>query len=242
MFRRLSMKHWLQRGSLIFFQILVFAGIFLLEAGDRLRLEGVLYVDDFLSQPVVLEVLRPTSLSFSRNGDGLIDNLRSHQSVRVIGLAEERYLVGTRLANGPAEGWVLASEVESIPQTIIKEIQEKSAEAEKLKQAIARGEIEIGMPEEAVAKILGKAKAKSQISEAGGTFEQWTYTTYKTVPFYVPTQFNGTNYVSTFYRKVPVGTKIVTFQNKKVIRFETKQDDMTPYQGGQTLIPPVYVP
>ena len=52
----------------------------------------------------------------------------------------------------------------------------KSREAEKLKQAIARNEVEIGMPQEAVDQILGKPKAKSLIKDANGTFEQWTYT------------------------------------------------------------------
>lgn len=207
---------------------------------EKLRREGVVYVEDYV-EPVALKALRATRLTFSRDGNGLLDSLRAGQEVRLVGIAEDRYLIKARVTNGLAEGWVLPDDMEPIPEAVIKAIQKKKAEVEKEREAIARGEIEVGMSQDTVLKILGKPKSKSSILESGGSFEQWSYPTYKTVPFYVPTVVNGTNFVNTFYRKVIVGNKVVTFQNGKVVRFETKQDENPPPSRGQVVVPPVIV-
>jgi hypothetical protein len=214
--------------------LLAFGGL------ERLRREDVVYVDDYLKKPVALKTLRATSITFSRDGNGFLDTLRPTQEVRLIGIAEDRFLVEARITNGRAEGWVLPGDMEPIPEAVIKEIQKKSDEAEKEKKAIARGQVEVGMSQEAVQKILGKPKGKSSILENEGSFEQWKYPSYKTVPVYVPTVVNGTNVVYSFYQKVLVGEKVVTFQDKKVIRYETK-DEAPPNAGGQTVIPPIVV-
>lgn len=208
---------------------------------EKLRREDVVYVDDYLAKPVAMKTRRATPLTFSRDGNGYLDTLRPGQEVRLVGIAEARYLVEARVTNGRAEGWVVVADLEPIPEAVVKEIQKKGAETEKEKQAIARGEIEVGMSPDAVLKILGKPKTKSSILESGGNFEQWSYPTYKTVPFYVPTVVNGTNFVNTFYRKVIVGNKVVTFQNGKVVRFETKRDENPPPSSGQVVVPPIIV-
>jgi len=209
---------------------------------DRLRLADVFYLEDVMPQQIQVKAVRRTLLTFSRDGSSPMDTIEMGQSVRVKGFWENRYLVQARVSNGGlAEGWVVTSDFESIPEEILKEIQKKAVQNEKLKQAIAKGEVEIGMSQEDILKILGKPKSKSSITEAGGKFEQWTYTSYKTVPYYVPAQINGTNTLSTFYRKISTGTKIVTFQDKKVIRFETKDEENPNPSGGQTIIPPVYI-
>jgi len=210
-------------------------------AVERLRLSNVFYVEDHLEKPLELKALRKTLITFSRDGSGLLDTLRAGQHARLVGIGKDRYLIKTMTLNGRVEGWVVASDMEPIPEAIVKELDQKSKEAEKLRQAIEKKEVEIGMPQDAVIKILGKPKAKSSIKDAAGSFEQWTYTTYKNVPFYLPSNIGGTNFIATVYRKAPVGTKVITFQEKKVIRFETKEEETPPSQGGPIVIPPVYV-
>jgi len=210
-------------------------------AVERLRLSDVFYLDDYLEKPVELKVLSATPLTFSRDGSSLLDAVRAGQHVRLIGIGKDRYLVKAQTLNGRLEGWVLMSHVEPIPEAIRNELEQKSKEAEKLRQAIEKKEVEIGMPQDAVTKILGKPKAKSSIKDATGSFEQWTYTTYKNMPFYLPSNIGGTNFIATVYRKAPVGAKVITFQEKKVIRFETKEEETPPSQGGSIVIPPVYV-
>ena len=125
---------------------------------------------------------------------------------------------------------------------MLANFEKKRGEAERIRQAVARGEVEVGMPQEAVTKILGKPTAKTSVREAGGEFEQWTWTTYKTIPYYVPATINGTNIVSTLYRRVPVGTKIVTFQGKLVIRIEQKEEPLNPNaSGGGIVVPPIII-
>ncbi|MBI4026035.1 MAG: hypothetical protein HY360_13700 [Verrucomicrobia bacterium] len=211
-------------------------------AADRLRLDGVLYVEDYVEKPVELKALNPTLLTFSRDGSAPLDNIRAGQHVRLLGIGEDRYLVRARVTNGRADGWVVASDMEPIPESVIKELETKSAAAEKVKKAVARGEIEIGMTQDAVEKVLGKTKVKSKITDANGAVEQWTYPAYKTVPYQVHSVANGTNYVSLIQRKVQVGATIVTFQDSKVIRFEKKQDETAPYQKGQIQVPSVDLP
>lgn len=56
----------------------------------------------------------------------------------------------------------------------------------------------------------------------------------------------GSNYVASgvaqVNQKIPSGIKVITFQNEKVIRIETKKDDMTPYQNGQIVVSPAVTP
>jgi len=221
----------------------VAAHLFLVGAAaskEKLRHNNVLYLEDYLKKPVELKTVHATPLTFTSDGTGILDGLRAGQTVTLVGLGTERYLVETRISTGRAQGWVVPSDMEQIPEEIRKELREKVAEADRIKQAIAKGQIVIGMPQDAVAQILGKPKEKSTITEAEGSYEQWTYVTYKSVPVYVPAIVNGTNTVSTFYQKVPVGTKIVTFQNQNVIRYETRQDDAKA-SGANILVPPVFV-
>lgn len=221
-------------------------GLFLFLAADavpaieRARQTDVTYVEDYLSKPLVLRALKPTPLAFSRDGSGVIDWLVEKQKVAVIGLGPDRHLVRATISNGKAEGWVLAGDLESPSPEVLAEIEKGQKEAERMRRAIAQGEIVVGMPQEVVLKILGKPGVRSSVREAGGEFEQWTWTSYKTVPYYVPATINGTNVVSTFYRKVPVGTKIVTFQGNQVIRFEQKEEPINPNApGGGIVVPPI---
>jgi hypothetical protein len=216
-------------------------GLVPLNAIDRLRLDGVLYVEDYYKAPIELRILKMTQLTQSRDGNGIIDMIRTGQRVKLLGLIPGKYLVNTAITNGRAEGWVTSSDVEPLAEEILKEIQSKALAAEKVKQSIEKGEIEIGMPQEAVTKILGKANSRSTVKEGSVSFEQWMYASFKTAPIYVQGCVNGTNIVSTLYRKVPAGTKVITFQDKKVIRYETKEDDVNIYQNGQTIIPPVFI-
>ena len=209
---------------------------------ERARQEDVLYVEDFLVEPLSLRTLRATPLAFSRDGTGVMDWLVEKQRVTVIGIGPERHLVRAIISNGKAEGWVLANDLERPSPEVLADFEKKRKEAERIRQAIARGEVEVGMPQEAVLKLLGKPTAKSSVREAGGEFEQWTWTTYKTIPYYVPATINGTNVVSTLYRKVPVGSKVITFQGKQVIRVEQKEEPLNPNApGGGIVVPPIYV-
>ena len=232
--------------------VLLFTTVFSIFAMDRLRSEGVVYLEDYLDKPVELKALQTTFLTISQDGRGILGTLVSNQFVRLVGIRSDHFLIEAQITRSRGEGWVVPSNFEPIPEAVLKELQQKIDEAKKIKQAITRGEIEIGMPQEAVLKILGKPISKSSITEAEGTVEQWTYATYKTLPLYFPSVVNttirttnsvstttGTTY-STLYRKVPVGTKVVTFHDKKVIRFETKQDETIP-QRGSIEVPPIYV-
>jgi len=188
----------------------------------------VIYLDDYLKKPVGLKTVRSTLLTFSRDGSGPIDSLSAGTTVHLLGLGTDRHLVEARVTNGKAEGWILANDLEPIPEETIKELESKRADDEKLKQAIAKKEVLVGMPEDAVLKILGRPNSKSTITEPSGTSEKWSYVTYKMVPLQTQNLINGTNYVSTVYQKVVTGSKIVFFQDKKVIRFEVNQERDTP--------------
>ncbi|NUN94154.1 MAG: hypothetical protein HUU04_10300 [Verrucomicrobiae bacterium] len=207
---------------------------------ERARHADVAYVEDFLAKPLVLRALKPTPLAFSRDGSGVMDWLFEKQKVAVIGLGPDRHLVRATISNGKAEGWVLAGDLEKPSPEILAELEKGQKEAERMRHAIAQGEVVIGMPQEVVLKILGKPGARSSVREAGGEFEQWTWTTYKTVPYDVPATINGTNVVTTLYRKVPVGTKVATFQGNQVIRFEQKEEPIHPKAtGGGIVVPPI---
>ncbi|MCC7518653.1 MAG: hypothetical protein IT578_05660 [Verrucomicrobiae bacterium] len=209
-------------------------------AVERPRQEDVIYVEDYLAAPLSLRTLRATPLAFSRNGSGVMDWLVEKQKVTVLGLGPERHLVRAVISNGKAEGWVLANDLERPSPEMLADFEKKRKEAERIRQAIARGEIVIGMTQEAVLKVLGKPGAKSSVREIGGEFEQWSWTAYKTIPYYVPATINGTNVVSTLYRKVPVGMKIVTFQGDQVIRFEQTEEPINPNApGGGFAVPPI---
>ncbi len=191
---------------------------------DRLRMD-VVYVDDYLKNPVLLKTIRPTILTFSREGNSPIDSVPQGQTVHLIAIGADRHLVETRVTNGKAEGWLLVSDLEPIPESVITELEAKRADEEKIKQAIAKKEILVGMPEDAITKILGRPNSKSTVVEPAGSSEKWSYLSYKMVPVQTQTIIGGTNYVSTIYQQVITGSKIVFFQDKKVIRFEVNKED-----------------
>lgn len=218
---------------------------------NPLRVKDVLYVEDYSKDPIELHARHALMITTGRDGSGGIQNLMGGQIVEIIGFSSIsihplRYLVRFRQGTVKVEGWVLASELDPIPEEILQTLENKRLEKEKLQEAITRGEIEVGMPKDAVSIILGKPKEYSTIKQADGTFEQWTYTTYKLVPSLFPSVVAGSNYVASgvaqVNQKIPSGIKVITFQNEKVIRIETKKDDMTPYQNGQIVVSPAVTP
>jgi hypothetical protein len=214
----------------------------LFAVSERLRLEGVLYLNDILERPIELRATRATYMTFTRDGTSILGTILEGQKVQVVGLSDYRYLVAGRLRGGVTEGWVVPSDFEAISEATMKEINAKREHAEKIKAAIARGEIMIGMTQEMVEKILGSPGSKSQILDERGAFDQWTYTAYKSIPYQVPGSINGTNFMSVLYRKVPTGSKVVTFQDKKVIRFESKTEDpVAVKEQGGVVVPPLFV-
>src|SRR5205814_191770 len=116
---------------------------------------------------------------FSRDGNSPIDSLSAGTPVHLVGIGTDRHLVEAHVTNGKAEGWILVNDLEPIPEDTIKELEAKRADDEKLKQAIARKEILVGMPEDAVLKILGRPNSKSTVVETSGSSEKWSYIAYK---------------------------------------------------------------
>lgn len=238
-----SPKKWRAAwGTAVIAGVVLFSGQ-LGAVDDRLRLEGVFYLEDYLEKPLELKALRLSAISSGRDGSGPLGTLREGQLARLIGMAKDQYLVSARTLDsggGKTEGWVPISALEPIPNEVLKELDKKSREAKELKDAIDRKEIAIGMPQDAVLKMMGQPKAKSEVQDASGVVEQWTYPTYKMVPVSISShdQFGNLVYLST-YRKIPVGNKIITFQDKKIIRVETRQDDTTFLKSGSLVVPPV---
>src|SRR4051812_49172577 len=83
-----------------------FLWIFSGHSAEHNRYDNLVYVSDYLSQPVKLKTLRATPLTVSRDGSGLLDTLLNGQQVTLVGLGQEatRYLVSARVTNGHAEG------------------------------------------------------------------------------------------------------------------------------------------
>ncbi len=192
----------------------------------EIRYDDVLYLDE-AKQPVLrLKALARTPLTSSRDPDSVIAYLAEGQPVEIIGLGEMQHYVAARTATGAARGWVDARALEAPPAELLAKLQARREREQAHRELIERHEVAESMTRGEVQASLGKPEHISRQHTKEGDEEQWFYTMYKYLPYYVKSPDSDGQFRQVVsYRRETVGHRVITFRNDEVVAIDEQQDE-----------------
>lgn len=227
--------------SCLFAVLLALAGFAGAEPINREK--GVIYLEDFLTEPMRLKVLTPAPAYFSLSGERYVGTLRVPQVVEVQAITDKAYRIRGRAQQGDILGWVSPAYLQEIPAETLERLRASEERRVEVEALIAEKEVAIGMTTDEVLRSIGKPQKKTnRKSRDKVTEDVWDYVEYKTIPQYTNVVGpNGVVNVVTTYVKTPVGRLTITFNDQIVESLD--QSEGTISSGNQTTIiaPPITV-
>ncbi len=194
---------------------------------DALREQGVLYFAGNLPSKVEATIHTGTTVYLRRDFQTALAALYDGQKIELVGLAPEGYLVRTTYRNNTITGWIKAADLPSgVDPGVFAAAQKEQARRDAVAVAIANKTVVRGMTPDEVKLAIGKPEQVASREDAHGTSLTWIYTTYREEPQY-EYGFDGFGHpvLQTYYVKIPIGQKIVTFANNAVAAIEDHKTD-----------------
>ena len=192
-----------------------------------LREQGVLYFEGNLPSKVIATIHATTTLYLHRDFRTPLAALYDGQSIEVIGMAPEGYLLTTNLRNNTVTGWIRPNDLPSgIDPALFATAQKNQARRDAVAVAIANKNVITGMTPDEVKQAVGAPNGTASKSDPHGEALTWIYTTYREDPQY---EYSldpfGRPVLQTYYVKVPIGQMIVEFVNGEVYSVEQHKTD-----------------
>jgi hypothetical protein len=222
-------------------QILVACGLVWLVLGavradtdPALREDGVIYFEDSLPDRIVAPVTTPTTLYLRRDFATPLALIVPGQSLEIIGMGPEGFLVKGDYRNNAVTGWITRAQLPpGVDPKLIEQAQKNQARHDEVAKAIQDKKVIRGMTPDEVRQSLGEPDQTSSHTDDSGTAQTWTYTTYNIVWQTSPTPgYYGRTIWQTYPTKVPVGQVIVTFAGGAVSAIEEHQSNTDPANPG----------
>lgn len=221
----------------------IFAATSALRAEPINRQKGVIYLSDFLTEPMRLKVLAPAPAYFGLGGDRYVGTLRVPQVVEVQAIAKKAYRIRGKAQQGQILGWVNPAYLQEIPKETLDRLEASEERRQKVEALIAQKEIAIGMTTDEVFASIGKPEKKTTKQKRDeAVTEIWEYVKYESIPKYTNVIGpNGVATIATTYVKTPVGRMTVNFSDGLVEAID--QSEGTILTGEETVIvtPPITV-
>ncbi len=197
------------------------------EDDDALREQGVLYFAGNLPGKVEATIHTGTTVYLRRDFQTALAALYNGQKIELIGMAPEGYLVRTTYRNNTITGWIKAADLPSgLDPGVFVAAQKEQARRDAVGVAIANKTVVRGMTPDEVKQAVGKPEQVASREDARGVALTWIYTTYREEPQY-EYGFDGFGrpLLQTYYVKIPIGQKIITFANNVVATIEDHKTD-----------------
>jgi len=209
--------------------------------GADIRYADVVYMDDIKVAPLQLKVLTRTPLTFSRDSSSLLGHVPAGQVVTVLGMGSGQYYISTRIATGPARGWIRSDACEAPSEKVMADINQRREQTVKHKELIERHEVAIDMSTDEVRASLGKPDKVTRTVIAEGKEEIWSYVTYRYLPHYNTFRDPYGQWQQTvIYQRQPIGHKTIVCRNGLVFLIEDHEEKRPP-PPVTTVVPPVII-
>lgn len=193
------------------------------------RYDDVIYLAEWNQPPLHLKVLYRTPLTSARDPNSMVAYLAEGQPVEVVGLGDSQDCIKTRIATGPAQGWVSADALEFPPAELVAKLRDRREKAEAHRDLIEHHEVVVGMTSAEVRASLGKPDRTSRIRGEQGDEEQWRYITYKHVPHYEQRyDASGQWRQVVSYQRAQSGQRVIRFRNDEVVEIADEPTEQSP--------------
>jgi hypothetical protein len=190
----------------------------LAQVAPELREDGVLYFEGNLPEKITATTQGNATVYLHRDFQTALAALYAGQNIELIGMAQEGYLLKTNYRNNTLIGWIRPADLPpGIDPALLAAARKKQAHRDAVAVAVANKTVIQGMTPDEVKQSVGRPEQVSSHSDANGSVQSWTYTTYREDPQYsYALNAYGQPFLQTYYVKVPVGKLQVDFANGAV--------------------------
>ena len=182
------------------------------------REKGAIYLEEFLSAPLKLKVLKAANAYSTVKGKRYLGTIRAGQTVTVLAVHDRAFRVRGIAQQGQIVGWIGPTFLEKTEPDFVENLKKAHARAVEVAELIARKEVALGMNMDEVEASLGRpTKKSSQVNKEGRT-DTYEYISYKRVPqTHLTTDRFGRVYRSTTYLLVETGKVSIDFTDDVVV-------------------------
>lgn len=193
------------------------------------REPGAIYLEDILDKPVMLKVLRPTSVFLQLDGKRNIGILIPGLDVELIAMSQKAYRVRGKAQHDQVAGWVRPSDLDGMTDNFKENLEKLYQRAVLVEDLINNQQVALGMTMREVARSLGEPTETTSKLDKDGRKDTYEYVTYKKVPIYGdPVRgVNGQVYSSMTYAKVETGRVTISFEDEMVKSIEESERQPT---------------
>jgi hypothetical protein len=213
----------------LFLGLLALTGTFALRAQSDLALDepGVLSLPGNVPEAVTAVIKAPTTVFTQRNFQTVAGYLAPGQTVEILGVANDGYILRGSYRNNTITGWIHPQDLPTGFDPRIFDAAKKTQEhRDAIAAAIANKTVVPGMTPDEVQQAVGRPEQTATKTDAGGSTVTWIFTTYKEEPQYsYALDGYGRAVLQTYYVKIPIGQMIVGFGNGVVVTIDQHQTD-----------------
>lgn len=195
------------------------------DVDPALREGGVSYYADNLPSRVIGTVKTPATVYLHRDFGMPLASLFAGQKIEIVGTAREGYLITCTYRNNSVTGWIMPSDLPpDVDPALLAEARKNQARRDQMAAVIAAKQVIRGMTTDEVHQSLGNPDQTASHTDATGTSQTWTFTTYQDVwqTSYVASPY-GRAVLQSYPVRTPVGQTVVTFTNGLVSAIEQHQ-------------------
>jgi len=193
----------------------------------ELREQGVLYFEDNLPDKITGTLEHSATVYIHHDFDTVLAALYAGQNVEVVGMCKDGFLVKSNYRNNTVMGWIRPADLPpGIDPALFATAQKNQMRRDAVAVAIANKTVIQGMTPDEVKQAMGRPDQTASHSDANGTVQSWTYTTYREEPqySYALGPF-GQAVQQVYYVKVPIGQMEVDFANGAVTAISQRKSD-----------------
>jgi hypothetical protein len=192
----------------------------------EIRDDDMIYLDEWKQPALHLKTLYRTPITFSRDRNSALAYLAPGEVVEVVALGETQHYVAARITTGTTRGWVDAQALEAPPARLVATLRARREKDQAHREMIERHEVAVTMTRAEVRASLGKPERILRPHTREGEKEQWFYTVYKYLPYYIQAHdSNGQLQQVVSYRREPAAEKVITFQKDEVMEIAEEQKE-----------------
>jgi hypothetical protein len=193
----------------------------------EMRESGVIYFEDCLPKKVTAQVKAPLTVFSRRDFQMAVAFLGPGQPVEVLGMSPEGYFLKVNYRNNTVMGWIRPEDLPSgIDPALFAQAKKYQERHDAVAVAIANKSVIQGMTPDEVTQSLGRPSQTNSRTDASGTQETWTFTTYRQdLQYAMGLDPYGRAQLQPYYVKVPIGQLIVYFDNGTVTSVEERKSD-----------------
>jgi hypothetical protein len=145
------------------------------------REPGVIYLEDVVKQPIMLKVLRPSTVYLGLDAQRNVGTLIPDREVQLLAMSDRAFRVKGQAQHDQVSGWVRPSDMGGMTDEFKDNLKKLYARQVLVEDLISKKQVALGMTLDEVFRAMGEPTKKNTKVDAEGRKDTFEYITYKNV-------------------------------------------------------------